>query len=349
MLASVTHILPLVNIRRARLLPSKGNVLARVGQKVTATEVVAEAPLRRKHLMLDLRTTLGVSSSAARRLIERKTGEKVQEGDIIAESGGLLKKVLRAPADGTIVSINGGQILLEVTSQVFRLKAALPGDVVEIIPDRGVIIESSGLLMQAVWGNNRIGDGKLAVLADNPAKELTREQLKPELHGAVILSGFCTSSSVLKAAAETQIQGLILGGLTSDLLPATRGLDFPVLIMDGFGKLSLNSVAYRLLKTHEGREVSLNGSPRDPATGDRPELVIPLPASGETAPETDFFKPGQTVRIHSSPYTGQIGKVNQVISGMSQLPNGLRVPAAKILLETNESILVPLANMDVIE
>ena len=45
MIVPVTHISPLITIRRSRLLPEKGQVFVRARQKVTATDVIGEVLL----------------------------------------------------------------------------------------------------------------------------------------------------------------------------------------------------------------------------------------------------------------------------------------------------------------
>ena len=86
MFAPITHITPLAKIRRSRMLPGKGYVLAHPGQKVNATDVVAEDYTPGEHVLLDIRRALGLSTDEeAFRLIDRKVGDR-SKGDIIAQS-----------------------------------------------------------------------------------------------------------------------------------------------------------------------------------------------------------------------------------------------------------------------
>src|SRR5512140_2701889 len=82
--APVYHVLPLATIVRERLLPVKGNVLARAGQSVHSSDIVAEAVWAREHIFLDVARTLNVSPDEADRLIRCKTGDKVPAGAVVA-------------------------------------------------------------------------------------------------------------------------------------------------------------------------------------------------------------------------------------------------------------------------
>lgn len=110
MILPAHHILPLAHLRRLRLLNGKGRVLVRPGQMVEATDVIAEAPAPGQHLLLDVRKALGVQRvSEAERLIERQVGERVEKGDILAQTRGLFARILRAPVAGQVVAIYKGR------------------------------------------------------------------------------------------------------------------------------------------------------------------------------------------------------------------------------------------------
>jgi hypothetical protein len=349
MLASVTHILPLTLIRRTRTLPFSVRVLARQGQKVSAADVIADASLPSRHILLDIRRGLGgISTKEAEKSIARQEGDKLAKGDVIAESGGVFARLVRAPADGEVVSISGGQVLLRVQSTIVELKAGMSGTVVEILPERGAVIEAHGGLLQGVWGNGRIDSGLLLVLAKSPDEELTGARIDVSMRGAVVLAGTCATADALKAAAELPLRGLILSSLASELVPVANKLEYPIVVLDGFGKIPMNELAYKLLSTSEKRDVSINAT-INPKTGERPEIVIPLPATGQGTPETDYFAVNQTVCIHGEPYQGKIGKIIQVRQGLVTLPNGIRTNAADVQLDSETRVLVPLANLDVLE
>ncbi len=350
MLASVTHILPLTLLRRARLLPTAGRVLVRAGQKVTAADVIAEGSSDGSHTLVDIRRSLGISRvDEAEKLVERRVGEKVQKGDILAQMGSLLPRVVRAPVDGVVAAISAGQVLLESSSGPRKVLAGFDGIVDEIIPDRGAIVSGSGALVQGVWGNDRVQTGMLLVVAKSPDEELARGRLDESMRGAVLLGGHCAHAEVLRAAAELPLRGLILGSLRADLIPTASALDFPVIVLDGFGRLPINEAAYRVLSTNERRDACLNAASFNPFSGDRPEVVISLPADGTPAVEAVDFKAGQMVRIIGAPYASRVGTLMRVLPGQTRLATGILAPAGVVRLGSDEDVVIPLVNLDVLE
>jgi len=349
MLAPVTHILPLTSIRRLRSLPVPGRVLVRAGQKVNASDVIAQATAPSGHHVLDIRRGLGIpQAAAAERCIVRQVGDKLEKGDVIAESGGLFSRIIRTPMDGEIISISGGQILLRTQTSDLEVRAGFAGTVSDIIKDQGAIIETSGALIQGVWGNGLTDSGMLLLVSNSPDEEINRQQIEVSMRGAIIMGGYCSSADVLRAGADLQLRGMVLSSMASELVPVAASLKYPVLIIEGFGRTPLNDAAYRLLITSEKRDVSISAALNPPA-GERPELIIPLPAIGQSAPETDYFAPNQIVRIQGAPYAGKMGTLVQVRPGLFTLPNGLKVPAADIQLDSDTRVTVPLANLEVIE
>jgi hypothetical protein len=131
------------------------------------------------------------------------------------------------------------------------------------------------------------------------------------------------------------------------LIPVAMKLNYPILVVEGFGATPMSEQAYRLLGSSEKRDVSVFGG--DAEHGNPPEIVIPLPSEGVEAQETNTFSAGQTVRVFGQPYHGKIGTLVQVKPGLTVLPNGLRVQAGEVQLNGETRVVVPLANLDVLE
>jgi hypothetical protein len=350
MIAPVTHILPLTNVRRARLLPENGRVLVRAGQKVNATDIVAESPQQSRHVLVDVRNSLRLNrKESLESYLERRTGDRLQEWDVIAQAGSLFKRIVRSPVDGEIVAITGGRVMIEVPDAPYTLQAGITGEVSEIIPERGVIIEAHGALVQGVWGNGLIDLGMLLSLIRSPEDGITRDRLDVSMRGAVVLAGYCESADVFEHAAQLPLRGLILSSMTGDMIPAANKAPFPVVVLEGIGNIPMNNAAFKLLSTSEKRDVSINAADWDPFTGQRPEILVTLPATGKLAPEVETFQAGQTVKIQTTPYTGQIGTLTKLLPGLTRLSNGLRVQAGEVKLENNVQVILPLMNLDVLE
>ena len=350
MLAPIIHYLPLTTIRRQRVLPANGRVLVHAGQKVSPTDVIAETSLTPQHALLEVYRTLGLLPSQVDQYIQAKMGDRVNKGDVIAGPVGVLSRVVHAPQDGKIVAIGEGQVLMELDSPAYQLRAGLAGTVVDLVPERGAVIETTGVLVQGVWGNDQADKSLLSVLSHSPEDGLTAAQLDVSQRGAVVLSGVCPNEAALQAAIDLPLRGLILGSMPSRLIPLAFKAPFPIILIEGFGRMPMNQVAYTLLSTNEQREVIVNSLACDRASGLRPEVVIPLPTGSPIPPppETETFAPGQTVLIRRGGNAGQAGTLVSVKSEKTLFPSGVRASAGVVNLENGEHVTIPLANLEVI-
>jgi len=350
MLAPVLHILPLTTIVRERTLPVAGKVNAHLNQRVNPTDVVAEANYAREHVLLDVARTFGISANAADKLMKVKEGDRLTQGALVAEAGGIIPRSIKAPRPGRVMVAAGGQVLMEVGDTRIELRAGMPGTVIQVLNERGVVIRTSGALIQGTWGNGRIDNGLMTSLIDKPDAVLTADRLDINLRGSVILGGHVRDAETLRAAAELPVRGLIISSILSSLLQTAVQMRFPILVLDGFGAMPMNSAAYNLLTSNNKREVTVNAEHFDRYNGNRPEVIIPLPVSDEPDEPNDYeiFVVGQRVRMRRSPNAGMLGAITSLPIGMSVLPSGLRAPAGEVKLENGTTVLVPLVNLEVV-
>lgn len=347
--APITYIQPLVTLRRLRRLPAESTVQVSLGDRVRANDVIATTGLHRKHLMLDAARALGVPANRVSKHIQRQVGELVDEGAIIAGSRGLATRQLRAPAAGRVVAISEGQVLLQTSDESAQVQARVPGQVIDIDPGRSVTIECICAWIQCLWGNGRSGEGVLQLLADTPKHQLTADQIDMSLRGSILIGGHCNQPQALELAAQVPIRGLILGSLATRLLPMARHLEYPIVLVEGFGKMPINPDAAKLFSMHNGDHAALNAQPNDPYTGDRPEVVIPLSEAGRPPQpvEIQSFRIGQNVRVLSGPHRGQLGEISDLLPNVA-FESKLRGPAADVNLAGGSRARLPLANLELL-
>jgi hypothetical protein len=350
MLAPAKHIIPVTLIQRQRLLPVPGRITVRKGQKVSPTDIVGEAYPAPEHILLDISLGLGVSTEEADSYIQRQTGDSVDENDVLAGPVGVGKRVVRAPKKGKVVLAGGGQILLELDGRPYELRAGFSGVIRELLPDQGVIVETTGALIQGSWGNGRADYGLLHVLARSAEEELHPDRLDVSLRGAVIIGGHCEQADVLSIAEELPLRGLILASMKSELVPQANRMRCPVILTEGFGHLPMNENAYKLLSTSQRREVSVLAERWDPNLGTRPEIIIPLPTeAGAPIPlDTGELKVGQLVRVTHSLYQGKIGQIVDVLADNVNLPSGITAAAAQVSFHGEAPVTLPLVNLEIL-
>ncbi|MFC2042831.1 hypothetical protein ACFLUA_01605 [Chloroflexota bacterium] len=350
MFAKSRYISPIVNIRRERTLPIPGKILVRRGQRINAMDTIAEAILSPKHRMLNLARGLGVSIGEVGQHLQCGEGMHFLKGDIIAGPVGRSRRVVRAPESGQVIQIAMGKILFEIETNPFQLKAGLSGNVVKIISNRGAVVETTGALIQGVWGNELIGSGNLVIRVDMPDEVLSVDKLDTSLRGSIVAGGSCEDEEVLKTAESLPLRGMIFASMRPGLIPTAVEIKVPVILTDGYENCPMNTAAFELLTSNNGHTICINAQAWDHYKGTRPEIVIPkLHLEGKASTDVIMsFCPNQTVRVTRAPSSGQIGRLINLI-GYAVMPSGVRTQAAEVLMENDLVNVIPLANLEILE
>jgi len=199
-----------------------------------------------------------------------------------------------------------------------------------------------------------------------PKSELAAEQITPEMKGTVIVGGGRVTRDALDKAVRVGASAVVTGGIDDQDLRDFLGYDLGVAITgsekvgltlvltEGFGDIAMAERTWRLLKRRSGREAAVNGSTQIRAGVIRPEVVIPLgddelAAQAEPARLAGRLEPGSPVRIIRDPYFGLIGKVAALPSEPQALDSGSKARVLEVALDTGEAVVVPRANVELIE
>jgi hypothetical protein len=347
----VTHVVSMTKIRRERLMPVPGQVLIGVNDKVKGEQVLAESAPTPRHYFLDVARGLGVPVRKVGQYLSRKPGDRVEKGEIIAGPVGFARRTIRAPQNGRIVAITRGRVLFEVRGESMELQAGFPGRVIATDGVQTITVETTGALVQGIWGNGLQDSGVMRLAGEDPSSRLRTGQLDIKLRGAVLVAGICDHPDPLKHAIDISVQGVILGSISSDIIPVVKELPYPLIITEGFGELPMNTAAFQILKSNAGREVSIDATPIEQYKANRPEVIIPVASNApiDLPNEVIPIKSGVRVRILRAPHRGKVGTVRQMLPRASIYPSGVRAVSAKIELEQGGVISVPVDNLDVIQ
>jgi hypothetical protein len=320
-------------------------------QKVAPTDVIVVAPLKPKFLLIDIAEGLNVSPSKADELLQRRSGDDLVKGDVIAGPVGLFQRVIRASDPGLVRIAGEGKVLFEIASPVKELQAGMDGTITNIIPERGAIIETNGALIQGVWGNGKIAYGVVQPVSNDLLQELVPEQLNISFRGVILSAGFCRSPEVLEAASNIPIKGLILGSINSDLIPLAKSVDYPIMVIDGFGEKPMNRAAESILVANKDRNIALNAQEYDPFQGNYPEVIISQTAHSETdsPSEIETLRAGKKVIIINGPDANKIGKIEAVLPQKRKIPSGIMAKVAEVTLPNDQVEIIPLANLKIIK
>lgn len=347
--AGTTIVKARTTVRRERLLPGAGDVVAKSGQQVSPMQVVARMPRKMDFRVLRVSEILRIPSDQLSERLLVKEGEDVSVGTVLVEKRGLFGKAFMSPVDGTMFRVRNGRVILQRSPEWTELRAMMAGRVVSRVSNRGVILEADGALIQGIWSSGKDGFGNLAFLSDKPDTPVSLNAINDDATGHVLAVAVVDSMDVLTRAAGLDVLGMIVGSMTAELCQAAETLPFPVIVTDGVGHRRMAEPIFDLLMESEGREVSLFGV-REESRLQRPEIVIADSAAPKFDPPVGDvpIAVGQTVRILRSPYSSQIGEVVKVFALAQQTAVGTKAHGANVKLRDGHVAFVPFTNLDIL-
>jgi hypothetical protein len=124
------------------------------------------------------------------------------------------------------------------------------------------------------------------------------------------------------------------------------------MITEGFGEMAMNPRTLNLLKEFEGEEAAINGATQIRAGVLRPEIIIPHGRAGDVEAEDELssgMKSGTKIRIIREPYFGALGEVVSLPVELQKIESESSVRVIEIELESGERVIVPRANVEIIE
>ncbi len=356
-------------INKMRRLPLKGEVVVKKGDEVRAEDVVAKTALPGNVKTVNVANILGVPPGDIPVCMLRQEGEAVNEGDPIAQSKslfGLFKSTAKANTTGTLENVS------EITGQVTIREAALPvemsayvdGEVTEVLPEEGVVVRTTGALVQGIFGIGGEGIGTLALAVDRADGQAAAGSLEA-VEGKVVVLGKQATYDLIMEARKKGAVAVVAGGMADEDLRRILGYDLGVAITgsedlgltvittEGFGPLAIAHKTFELLSKMNGKKASVNGATQIRAGVLRPEIIVPLAESRGKDEKQNLFAGGldvgMTIRVIREPYFGRLGEVVELPSELRPLETEAKVRVLRVKLDGGNEVTVPRANVEMIE
>jgi hypothetical protein len=282
------------------------------------------------------------------KVLVKKVDEAVEEGEVIARAGILSKAVCTSPVTGRILDARDNRVLIEVAPRRIDLNAFYPGRIVNLLPDLGAVIETTGALVQGVWGTGSMVRARLETVVADGSATLTADLVTAAHMGTILVGGRTLDREALEAGIYNQVRGILVGSIGGELRSAVEASSLAFMVTEGFGDFPMNASAFGVLHSYTGREACFNPTTRLRWEGIRPEVVIPL-ASEEEPPAIEYGVPlevGTRVRVLCAPHAKALGRVASFPSHPYLVESGIRTLGAEVELDSGGRVFVPLENLE---
>jgi hypothetical protein len=356
---------------KTRRLPIKGKVIVNVDDKIDFDSVVAETEVPGDPYVVPVSDELSVRAEDCEEFFCIPIGTTVSKGEQIAKRSqlfGLLKYECLSPVNGTLESYSDytGKAIVREKNKVLQINAYIPGRVVKVLENEGVIIETHAAYFQGIFGVGGEKHGELLTLAESRDEILTPDKLDPSHKGKIIAGHAFVTGETLRKAQDIGVNGIIVGGIDlfelNDFLNYTIGvaitgledINFILILTEGFGNMPMSKKTFDLLKRFSHSEAAINGTTHIRAGVIRPEIIIPY--QPRVQPEEALYedlsigmRPGTKIKIIRQPYFGEIGIIDELIIETQKVETESMVRVVRIELENGLKVIVPRANVEIIQ
>ncbi len=359
-------------LRRERKLPLAGSVVVSLGQKVEAETVVARTELPGNVQTVNVANILGVLPEDVPDCLVKPIGSSLKRGEAFAESRsffGLFRSKCAAPVDSTLESVSTvtGQAILREPPIPVEVDAYIDGTVVEVHEGQGVTVETRGTFIQGIFGIGGETFGVLHVCVAGPHEVLTEAMIGEDARDKVLVGGSHVSTKVLRHAIRVGAKAVVAGGFDDHDLREFLGYDLGVaitgfeekgltlVVTEGFGEIPMAQRTFDLLRSCEGRKVSVSGATQIRAGVLRPEIVAPRldeVADAEArvgGPDHGGLTVGSVIRVIRQPHFGRLGKVVALPPELVPLETEAKVRVLEVDFGNGSRTLLPRANVEMIE
>ncbi len=356
-LVPALRVAAMMKLRKARQLPIDGDILVDPGERVAANDIVARAAVWGEALRLNLVEALDLrSGDEAARYLLKSPGDSVRAGEEIARNKGSFGKsgrVCTSPIDGTLASgpTMSGDILISPHPREIELEALLPGQVVGILPRRGVIVESVGAYVQCIAANIGDTDGTIKVVVDHPSQPLQEQVIDDSCSGAILVAG-SVAATALHAALIMGVRAVVVGSITAPTFRWLQDNPQPVtlVVTEGFGSIPMAPRTFELFRANAQQRACIFAPGENNRGSSHAELFIPAVRNSLSLAAVDpALVPGATVRIVRGSLFGAWARVVDLPSNTPLLGSGVRSEVVKVVLDDSREILISRSNVELVD
>ncbi len=336
------------SLHRIRL--PRGTVLTvEVGAQIRPDEVIGLRRVPMSPIRVPVTAPFRRQPGELNAVLIVRPGSLVKEDDPIARDDG--DREVRSPVTGLVVSampVDGTLLIAPLGPEepvVGHIRGRIRG-----LEEHALVVEVPGVRLRGVGGSGDAVHGELMIGVRNPEDELRAPAIDSAATGKILVGGSRASAEALTRARAMGVAGIVLGGVLDKELRDFEAIQrrreqaggltgsFGILLLEGFGKVSIDPQMFGWLTEQNGKMASLVGAEQllYLYDSDRPPMRRSLPQVGER------------VIAHRRPFQGRTGVLVALLDETHAAPSGIPARSGLVRFEDGRLASLPLANIEAI-